>query len=103
MIRVIIKIDIYQIVEVEGHHSEVEVNMGRIIKEDHSMSILIEMNLGETIFKKCKAIEVKISEVDVELIIEMTTLEKVEVGLGKDNIQVILEGMIEVGVGKIRF
>ena len=32
---------------------------------------------------------------DIEVIIEMKTLEEVEVGLGKDNIQVILEGMIK--------
>ena len=33
---------------------------------------------------------------DIEVIIEITTLEEVEVGLGKDNIQVTLEGMTEV-------
>ena len=32
----------------------------------------------------------------MEVIIEITILEEVEVGLGKDNIQIILEGMIEV-------
>ena len=32
---------------------------------------------------------------DIEETIQMTILEEVEVGLGKDNIQVILEGMIE--------
>ena len=38
----------------------------------------------------------------IELIIEMKTLEEVEVGLGKDNIQVILEWMIEaVTVGQV--
>ena len=37
-------------------------------------------------------------EVDIEGIIEMTTLEEEEVGLGKDNIQVILEGMTEIVV-----
>ena len=31
MIREIVKIGIDQIVEIKGHHSEVEVNMGRII------------------------------------------------------------------------
>ena len=33
---------------------------------------------------------------DIEVIIETTTLEKVEIGLGKDNIQVLVEEMIEV-------
>ena len=37
-------------------------------------------------------------EVDIEAIIEMTALEEVELGLGKDSIQVILEGMIEAVV-----
>ena len=32
---------------------------------------------------------------DVETTIEMTVLEELEVGPGKDNIQVTLEGMIE--------
>ena len=100
MTRAIIKIDIDQIVEIEGHHSEVEVSMGRIIGEDHNMSISMEMTLGETILEKCKIIEVKILEVDKEVIKEMTTSEKVEVGLGKDNIQIILERMTEtVAVG----
>ena len=84
--------------EIEGHHSEVEVSTDRIIGEDHNMSILIEMTLGETILGKCKIIEVKILKVDIEVIIEMTTLEEIEVGLGKDSIQVILEGMIEAVV-----
>ena len=84
MIRVFIKVDIDQIVEIEGHHSEVEVSVDRIIGEDHIMSILIEMTLGETISEKHKIIEVKILEVDMEIIIEMKTSEEVEVGLGKD-------------------
>ena len=39
------KIGIDQIVEIEGHHSEVEVSMDKIIGEDHNMSIIIEMTL----------------------------------------------------------
>ena len=59
------------------------------------MLMPIEMTLGEKILEEHKIIEV---------IIEMTTLEEVEVGLGKDNIQVILEGMTEtiaVGLGQV--
>ena len=37
---------------------------------------------------------------DIEGIIEMTALKEVEVGVGKDNIQVILAEMIEVIVGQ---
>ena len=37
---------------------------------------------------------------DIDVITEMKTLEEVEVGQGKDNIQVILKGMTEaVAVG----
>ena len=56
------------------------------------------MTLGEKILEEQKIIEVKILQVDIEVIIVMITLEEVEVDLGRDNIQVILDGMIEVGV-----
>ena len=42
--------------------------------------------------------EVSIIEVDIEAIIEMTILEEVEVGLVKDSIQIILEGIIKAVV-----
>ena len=100
MTRVIIKIDIDQIVEIEGLHSEVDVSMGRIIGEDHSVSIIIQMAVGETILEKCKITEDKTFKVDTEIIIEMKTLEEVEVGLRRDNIQVILAEIIEVVVGQ---
>ena len=84
MTGLITKVDIDWIVEI-GQHSEVEVNMERIIGEDHNMSILIDMTL-----KKCKIIEVKILEVDIEIITEMTILEEAEIGLERG-----LGGMIE--------
>ena len=43
MIREIFKIDTGQIIEIEGRHLEVEVNMDKIVGEDHIMSIIIEM------------------------------------------------------------
>ena len=99
MARVIIKIDKDLVVEIEGHHSEVEVSMGRIIREDHDMSIIIGMTLGETIIERHKIIEVKLLEKDIGIIvIETTTLEELEVALEKDNVQVILAEMIEVAV-----
>ena len=49
MIRVIIRIDIDQIVEIRKHHLEVEINMDRTIEEGHNMLIPIEMTLGEKI------------------------------------------------------
>ena len=97
MIRVIIKIGIDQIAEAEGHHSVVEVSMDRIIGEDHAMSIIIEMILGETILEKCKITEVKILAMDIEGIIEMTTLEEVEVGPGKEKFS--RNEVVEVEVG----
>ena len=88
--RVIIRIDIDQIVEIGELHSEVEVSMDRIIEEGHNMLTPIEMILGETDLEECKIKEVRTLEMEIEVIIEMTTLEEVEVSLGKDNIQVIL-------------
>ena len=41
MIRVIIKIGIDQVVEMEGHHSEVEFSKDRIIEKHHVISIII--------------------------------------------------------------
>ena len=98
MIRVIIRIDADQIVEKGECHFRVELSMDRIIKEGHSMLIIIEMTLGEEILEECKITEVKILEVDIEVTIEVKTLKEVEVDLEKDNIQVILEGMIETVV-----
>ena len=66
--------------------------MDRNIKEDCSILTIIEMTLGEGILGKCKIIEVRIIEVDVETTIEMKIMEEVEVGLGKDSIWVTLEG-----------
>ena len=51
MIRVIIKIDIDQIVEIEGYYSEIQVSMATIIGEGHDMSIIIEMTLQETMME----------------------------------------------------
>ena len=67
--------------------------MDRIIEEGHNMFTVIEMTLGEEGLEEHKVIEVKILEVDIQIVIGTTILEEVEVGLGKDNIQVILEGM----------
>ena len=69
--------------------------MDKIIGEDHVISIIIEITFEETILEKCRVTEVRSLEQGIEEIIEMATLEEVEVGPGKDNIQVILEGMTE--------
>ena len=47
----------------------------------------VKMTLGEEILEECKIIEVKILEVDVEVAIEMTTLEEGEVDLVLCNIK----------------
>ena len=46
--RVIIKVGIDEIAEIEWHNSEVDVSMGKIIGEDHIMSTIIGMTLEET-------------------------------------------------------
>ena len=82
-------------IKVTTKPGEVELSIDRIIEVDYSILIIIEMTLGEEMLEKCKIIEVRIIEVDVETTTEMTILEKAEVGPWKDNIQVTLEGMIE--------
>ena len=72
--------------------------MVRIIEDGHNMLTIIEITSEEEILKECKIIEVKILEVDIEVTIKVKTLEEVEVDLEKDNIQVIIEGMIKAVV-----
>ena len=98
MTREMIKIDIGQIPEIEGHHIQVDISMDKIIEEDCFISITIEMITEERILEIHKIIEVKLLEVDIEGIIEMIILEEVGVDLGADNIQIISEGMIKVVV-----
>ena len=86
MNKVIIRKDTDQIVEIRECHLQVELSMDRIIEEGPDMLITIEMTLGEKILEECKITEVKILKVDIEAVAEMTTLEEVEVDLGKDNI-----------------
>ena len=104
MIKVSTRIDTDLTVVIEECYLEVELGMNRIIEEGHSMLIVIEMTLGEEILGKCKIIEIRIIEVDIETTIEMAILEEVEVCLGKDNTQVTLEGMIKAVVdqGKVQ-
>ena len=99
VIKEIISIDIGHKVEIEEHHTEVEVSMDKAIEGGCIMSITTEMTLDETILEKHEITENKIIEVDTEGIIEMIILEEVEVGLGTDNAQIILGGMIKVVVG----
>ena len=73
--------------------------MDKTIEEDHSMIKNTEVTLGEEIIEKCKIIEVRILEVDKELMLKTTTLEEIEVGLEKDSTQVILEEMREAVIG----
>ena len=95
MIKVKIKIDSDQTVEIGECHVEVDLSMNRIIGEGCNMITIIKVTLGEEILEEHNIIEVKISEVDIEVTIEMKTLEEVEVGLEKDCIQVILEETIK--------
>ena len=54
--------------EIEEHHTEVEVSMDKIIEEDHVTLIITEITIGETILQICKIMQFKISEVDTEAI-----------------------------------
>ena len=98
MIKANIKIDIVQIVEIGKCHIEVELSMNRIIEEGCNMTTTIEVTLGDEILEDGKIIVVKISEMDIEVSIKMKTLEEVEVGLEKDSIDVMYEGMIKAVV-----
>ena len=98
MIKAIIRIDTDQIVVIAECHLGVELCMDRIIEEGGNMLIIIEMTLGVEILGKYNIIEASIIGVDIEAMIEMTTLEEVEVGLGKHSVQVILQVMIKVAV-----
>ena len=95
MIKIDIKIDTDQTVEIVECHIEVEFSMDKIIEEECS---LIKI-LGEAMLEECKIIEVRILEVDIEVTLEMITLEKVQVGLEKDSIHVVLEDMSKVVIG----
>ena len=79
-------------------HLGIELDMDRIIEEGHYMSIIIKNTLEEEILGKWKIIEVSIIEVDIETTIEMTISQEVEVGPGKDSIQVTLEVTIKAVV-----
>ena len=98
MIKVNIRIDTDQIVQIGECHLGIELNMYRITEEGCNMLIIIEMTIGEKMLEECKNIEVKILEVDIEVTIETMTFEEVEVDLQKDNIQIILEGMTKAVV-----
>ena len=89
MIKVIIRIDRVQIMEIGECHLGVEVSMDRIIEKGCNMLTIMEMTLGEDILEECRIIQVKILEMDKEVTIEMTTLKEVEVDLEKGNIEVI--------------
>ena len=57
-------------------------------------------DLGEEFLEEHTIIEVKILEVELEVIVKKTTLKEEEEGLEKDSIQVILEEMIKAVVDK---
>ena len=94
MINAIIRVDTDQIVVIGKCRAQYGQNYrGSLQYVDNYRKDLREETLG-----KCKIMEVSIKEVDIEAIIETTILEEVKVGLGKESIQIILEGMIEAVV-----
>ena len=62
------------------------------------MITIIDVTLGDEILEEHKFIEVNISEADTEVTIKTKALERVEVGLEKDSIQVISKEMIKAVV-----
>ena len=78
MIKINMKIDTDQTVEIGECHIEVEPSMDKTIEEGCTMIKITEVTLGEEILEECKIIEIRILEVDTEITLE-TTLEEVEV------------------------
>ena len=72
MMKVDIKIDTDQTVEIGECHIEKELCMDKTIEEGHSMIKITEVILREEILEECKIIEVRILEVDIEATLEMT-------------------------------
>ena len=79
MIKIIIRNNADQIVEIGEHHLGAELSIDRIIEEGCNILVITEMILEEKILRKCQIIEVKILEVNVEVTLEMITLEEIEV------------------------
>ena len=71
---------------------------GQTIEEGCTMIKTIEVTLGDEILEEHKIIKLRILEVDMEVTLEMITLEEVEVGLEKDSTQVTSEEIREVVV-----
>ena len=65
MIKVNIKIDIDQIVEIGECHIEVELSTDRIIEEGPNMITIIEVTLGQEIL-----------EIDIEVTIKIKILKR---------------------------
>ena len=82
--------------EIVECHIEVELITNKAIQEGCSMIKITEVTLGEGILEEHIIIEVRILELDIEVILGMTTLEEVEEGLEKDGNQVILDEMTKV-------
>ena len=72
--------------EIGECHIEVELSIDKTIEEGCSMIKIIEVILGDEILDKCRIIEDRISDVCIEVTLEMITLGEVEVGLEKDSI-----------------
>ena len=68
MTKVDIKADIDPMVEIDivNHHIKVDLSMDKIIQKDLSMFKITEDILGGEILEKCKTIDMKISEEDIE-------------------------------------
>ena len=98
MIKVITRIDTDLIVVKGECHLGIEHGMDRTTEEGDNILIIYRNDFMRGLFREIQNYRVTIIEVDVETTIEMTFLEEVEVGLGKDSILVTLEGLIKAAV-----
>ena len=91
IVIIIIKIDIKECIDqtvvIEECHIEAELNTDKIIEEGHSMIKITEMILGKEILEERKITDIRILELDIEVILGMIILEEVEVGLETDSIR----------------
>ena len=94
----IIKIDIDQTVEIEEFHLVIEYNVDKTIKIGQGMIRTIGMTLGKEISDQIRFIEDRIIKVNIEEIMVMKIMNMVGVGLEKDSIKIIPEGMTKVVV-----
>ena len=83
MIKIGIKIDTSQTVEIGECHIEERAQYGQNYRRRSQCDQNYRSDFRRGNFRRCKIIEVRILEGDIEVNLEMTTLEEVEVDLNR--------------------